>query len=187
MATLARAASLCRVFVATSLDGFISRIDGSIDWLDDCNRRVPAGEDCGYADFMSSVDAIVMGRASFDKVCSFPQWPYADRPVFVLSRTLTKLPDNVPPLSVRLASGTPREIVDLAALAGYRSLYIDGGKTVQDFLASGLIDELIITVVPVLLGSGRSLFGPLPADVRLRHISSSVYPFGFVQSRYARD
>ena len=178
--------SVCRVFIATSLDGFISRQDGSIDWLEQANRLVPPGEDCGYAAFMNSVDALVMGRATFETVLRMSPWPYGDKPVYVLSRTLSALPPGAPP-SVRLVCGEPASVVSLAEAHGCRSLYVDGGLTIQAFLADGLIHELIITSVPVLLGAGRPLFGPLPGDIKLRLLRSRAYPFGFVQNHYTVD
>lgn len=84
-----------------------------------------------------------------------------------------------------LLNADPAEVLRIAAAAGHRRLYIDGGRTVQSFLAAGLIDELTVTVVPVLLGAGVRLFGTLPSDVPLRLLSSQAYPFGFVRSRYA--
>lgn len=177
---------LCRVFIATSVDGFIARPDGSIDWLEQANRRVPEGEDCGYAAFMASVDAIVMGRATFDTVRAMSPWPYGDTPVYVLSRRLEALPAGSPP-QVQLVRGGPHEAVALATAQQHRALYVDGGVTIQAFLAAGLVAELIVTVVPVLLGAGRPLFGPLPADVALRLVGSRAYPFGFVQHHYAVD
>jgi dihydrofolate reductase len=176
--------SICRVFVATSLDGFIARPDGSIDWLEQANQLVPAGEDCGYGAFMASVDALVMGRVTFDTVRSMSPWPYGNKPVYVLSRTLSTLPPDSPP-SVRLVRGEPAAAIAASAAQGLRSLYVDGGITIQAFLTAGLIRELIITVIPVLLGAGRPLFGPLLGDVKLRLVGSRVYPFGFVQSHYA--
>ena len=101
----------CSVFIATSLDGFIAREDGGLDWLDQANAGVPPGEDCGYSEFMASVDALVMGRHTFEKVLGFPEWPYADKPVWVLSRTLQTLPTGLPP-SVRLLNATPAEVDD---------------------------------------------------------------------------
>ena len=153
----------CSVFIATSLDGCIARSDGSIDWLERANASVPAGEDCGYANFMQTVDAIVMGRATFEKVLSFPDWPYGSLPVYVLSTTISRLPAGVPD-SVQVLQATPHEVVERTTQAGHRHLYIDGGRTIQAFLRAGLITELTITLIPLLLGSGIKLFGDLPAD-----------------------
>jgi dihydrofolate reductase len=174
----------CSVFIATSLDGFIARPDGAIDWLEQANATVPAGEDCGYSTFMASIDALVMGRASFEKVLSFPAWPYEDKPVYVLSASMRRLPPGTP-ATVSLLSAPPEEVVRIASAAGHRHLYVDGGRTIQAFLAAGLVSELTITVVPVLIGSGIPLFGKLPADVGLRLLSSRTFPFGFVQSHYS--
>ncbi|PZV23318.1 MAG: deaminase [Cyanobium sp.] len=174
----------CSVFIATSLDGFIARSDGSIDWLERANASVPAGEDCGYADFMQTVDAIVMGRATFEKVLSFPDWPYSSKPVYVLSTTIRGLPAGVPG-SVHLLNTTPDDVVRRTAEAGHRHLYIDGGRTIQAFLRAGLITKLTISVIPILLGSGIKLFGERQAETNLRLLSSKAFPFGFVQSHYA--
>jgi dihydrofolate reductase len=177
-------ATICRVFIATSVDGFIARADGSIDWLEQANAMVPPGQDCGYGAFMASVDALVMGRNTFDTVHRMQPWPYGEKPVYVLSRSLAQLPHECPP-SVRLVQGGPADAVAQAAAQGHHSLYVDGGLTIQAFLAAGLVSELIITVIPVLLGSGRPLFGPLPRDTRLRLVGSHAFEFGFVQSHYA--
>lgn len=176
----------CAVFIATSLDGYIARADGRIDWLERANATVTPGEDCGYAAFMASVDALVMGRRTFETVLAFPEWPYGEKPVYVLSQTLTALPPRLPP-SVTLHALAPEALVALARERGHRRLYVDGGATIRAFLAAGLIDELTVTVIPVLLGSGRPLFGELPADVWLEHAETLSYPFGFVQSRYRRS
>lgn len=172
------------VFIATSLDGYIAREDGSIDWLEEANKVVPAGEDCGYAAFMSTVDLLVMGSGTFEKVLGFPAWPFGDKPVWVVSQTLEALPDHVPP-QVRLAKGTVQQIAAQALQLGYQRLYVDGGKLIQSFLREGLITDLTVTTIPILLGAGRALFGALPWDVALALVSSVAYPFGFVQSTYA--
>ncbi|WP_418315604.1 dihydrofolate reductase family protein [Piscinibacter sakaiensis] len=172
------------VFIATSLDGYIARENGAIDWLEKANATVPEGEDCGYAEFFASVDALVMGRASFEQVLGFADWPYGDKPVHVLSRSLQRLPVGLPG-SISLLDMAPQQVVQLAADAGHRHLYVDGGQTIQAFLAAGLISEMTITVIPVLLGSGIRLFGAVPCDIPLRLLSAKAYPFGFVQSRYA--
>ena len=173
----------CSVYIATSLDGFIARTDGSIDWLMEANAGVPAGEDCGYAAFMSTINTIVMGRATFEQVLTFPEWPFGSMPIVVLSRTLHALPVGVPE-TVRLSSASPRDLVAQLASEGVERVYVDGGKTIQSFLADGLITDLTITLIPVVLGSGLPLFGPLDRDVALRHVSTTAYPFGFVQNTY---
>ena len=173
----------CSVYVATSLDGFISRRDGSIDWLNDFNAYVPEGEDLGYALFMSSVDALVIGRNTFEQVLTFGTWPYGDTPVVVLSRRLKSLPGDLPD-SVSLSADEPEKLIQRLSAKGLKHLYVDGGLTIQSFLASGLIDEITITVIPILLGTGKPLFGSLSADVAIELVESQAFEFGFVQSKY---
>jgi dihydrofolate reductase len=173
----------CSVFIATSLDGFISRTDGSIDWLNEASAAFPEGNDGGYARFMSTVDAIVMGRNTFMQVLSFGDWSYGQTPVVVVSSQLKNIPANLTG-TVSLSSDEPEVLVQVLASRGLEHLYIDGGITIQRFLAAGLIDEIIITIIPVLIGSGRPLFGPLVRDVQLELISSESFEYGFVQSKY---
>lgn len=166
------------VFIATSLDGFIARSDGSLDWLpgDDV-------EDHGYTEFMATVDALVMGRKTFETVLTFGEWPFGTKPVVVLSSNPTAL--VAPPGAVcTMMSGTPAEVVAQLAARGMQHLYIDGGVTIQRFLDAGLIQRVIITRVPVLLGSGIPLFGPVAHDIRLTHVATRAYPSGLVQSEY---
>lgn len=174
---------VCTAFIATSLDGYIARQDGGLDWLDAANQSVTPGEDCGYATYMEAIDALVMGRSTFEKVASFPEWPYGDLPVYVLSRGWTALPARTP-ASVRLHNGSLDDLLARAAQDGCRGLYIDGGKTVQAFIQARLLAEITVTTIPVLIGNGRRLFGDLAADVAVQHITTQAYPFGFVQSRY---
>ena len=173
----------CSAYIATSLDGFISRSDGSIDWLNDFNMLVPVGEDLGYAQFMSSVDALVMGRNTFEQVLKFDAWPYGAKPVVVLSRQMKTLPGDLPD-TVSISKEKPEELFKRLAAKGLDHLYIDGGLTIQSFLRVGLIDEITITTIPVLLGEGKPLFGPLPADVGLELLESKTFEFGFVQNKY---
>ncbi len=170
------------VFIATSLDGFIARPDGTLDWLP---VPEPGGEDFGYATFMSGIDAIVMGRGTFDVVNAMDgSWQYG-KPIVVL--TSRPLPSKVTLRDEIVAmSGTPAEIVAACAARGWQQLYIDGGVTIQRFLAEGLIERLIVTRVPVLLGSGLPLFGALPQDVHLEHLRTESYANGLVQSEYRR-
>lgn len=173
----------CSVFIAVSLDGFIARKDGSIDWLDKANLTVPSGEDFGYHAFFGTVDALVMGRGTFDTVIDFPEWFYKDKPVIVLSRTMAALPAAAP-ATVSLSRETPAELVERLAKEGMTRLYIDGGLTIQSFLAAGLIDDFTITTIPVVIGSGRPLFSDSGTERWLEHVSTQAYPCGFVQSRY---
>ncbi len=167
------------VFIAASLDGFIARADGGIDWL--LARDDPA-EDHGFADFIRDKDGIVMGRGSFEAVAGLDSWPY-DRPVVVLSSTLTRLPAHLAG-RVRIMDAAPRAVMRALAAEGWRRVYVDGGRVVQAFLREGLIADLVVTWVPVLLGQGRRLFGPLEADRPLLHEATRTFPSGLVQSRY---
>lgn len=176
----------CAAFIATSLDGYIARPCGGIDWLEASQSAVPTGEDCGYSAFMQTVDAVVMGRATYEKALSFPAWPFPDKPVWVISRSLQSLAPCLP-ASTQLLRDRPEAIVARAALRGFQRLYIDGGLLIQSFLRAGLLEQLTVTMVPVLLGAGRPLFGPMERDVRLRLRSSQTFPFGFVQSTYLVD
>ncbi len=173
----------CSVFVGVSLDGFIARSDGAIDWLEQANTGVPPGEDFGFAQFMATVDALIMGRNTFEQVLTFDEWPYGVTPVIVMSHTLRSLPGKAPP-TVSISQEAPAVLVARLSADGARHLYIDGGRTIQSFLAAGLIDDLTVTVLPILLGAGKPLFGPLPADMHLTHIATQVYDFGFVQHKY---
>jgi len=175
--------SFCSVFMAISQNGFIARPDGALDWLDEANLKVPTGEDCGFAAFMSRVDALVMGRKTFDTVRAMGVWPYGEKPVLVLSRSLKILPEGTPS-SVQLTHGDPHSVLQYTRAKGWQRLYIDGGETVQGFLDKGLIHELVLTEVPCVLGEGISLWksnGP-PNGFQMQH--QQVYPFGFVQRHY---
>lgn len=167
------------VFIAVSLDGFIAREDGGIDWL--LARDDPA-EDHGYADFMRDKDGIVMGRGSFETVAGLDPWPY-DRPVVVLSATLKQVPARLAD-RVRIMDATPHAAMQALADEGWRRVYVDGGRVVQSFLRAGLIADLVVSRVPVLLGQGRPLFGPLARDVPLVHEATQAFPSGLVKSRY---
>lgn len=171
------------IFVAASLDGFIARLDGSIDWLDAANATLPKGEDCGYEAFMASVDTVVMGRLTFEQVLTFDKWPYDGRKVIVLSRRALKIPSLLGP-GVAHSREAPAELIARLRGDGATHVYVDGGITIRRFMAAGLIDRVTITTIPILLGNGRPLFGPLPADRQLTLLNSQGYPNGFVQSTY---
>jgi dihydrofolate reductase len=166
------------VFIATSLDGFIAPANGDLDWLPPGGR-----EEHGYDAFIATVDALVIGRNTFEKVLTFDMWPYGAKPVFVL----TDRPLEIPPLPgavVERMSGAPAEIVSRLAARGLRHIYVDGGITIQRFLQAGLIQRLIITRIPVLIGDGIPLFGALQSDIALRHVTTRQYSSGLVQSEY---
>ena len=169
------------VFIAISLDGYIARQDGDIDWL---LQRDDPTEDHGYAAFIADKDLIVMGRGSYEKVRTLDTWPY-ELPVLVLSEQLADAP--VPEAlkgKVRFSNSAPRDAMAKLAMQNVRRVYVDGGRLVQSFLRDGLVADMVITTVPVLLGSGRPLFGALPQDIDLKLVSSRSFPSGLVQSSY---
>lgn len=170
------------VYIATSLDGFIARPDGSIDWLYPGESQ-EAAEDYGYQEFFDSVDCLVMGRNTYELVRGFDAWPYGEKWVVVLSSRPLQIPESIAG-TVESMSGTPEEVVHRLAQRGATHLYVDGGKTIQGFLAAGLIQEMTITTIPILIGSGIPLFGPLPQDVPLRHVETHAFTNGLVQSTY---
>lgn len=170
------------VYIATSLDGFIARENGDLDWLSGADIE-GSGEDYGFHEFMDSVDILVMGRKTFEKVVSSDEWLYGNKQVIVLSSRPVQIPSDLAG-TVESQSCTPTELVKQLSERGARHLYIDGGKTIQGFLNAGLIQQIIITRIPVLIGEGIPLFGPVFKDIKLQHIETSSFANGFVQSRY---
>jgi dihydrofolate reductase len=165
------------VFIGTSLDGFIARANGNLDFL-----PPGGGEPHGYDEFIATVDALVIGRKTFETVLTFGTWPYGKKPVFVLSTTpLAPAPAGA---VVEHMSGTPAEVVSRLDARGVRHIYVDGGVTIQRFLQTGLIQRLVVTRVPVLIGNGIPLFGAVPHDILLKHIATRQYASGLVQSEY---
>jgi len=171
------------VFIATSLDGFIARPDGGLDWLPGADGSSPTPSETGYDAFMATVDVVVMGRGTWDKVVEMGGWFYGDKPVRVLTSRSLELRPSVPK-TVAAMSGTPAEVVAALAREGFRHAYVDGGKTIQAFLRAGLIQRLTLTRIPVLLGEGIPLFGNLPRDVKLKHLLTRVLGDAMVQSEY---
>jgi dihydrofolate reductase len=165
------------VFVGTSVDGFIARANGDLDFL-----PPGGGEPHGYSEFIATVDAIVIGRKTFETVLAMEDWPYGNKRVVVLSSHPVDLSRTTG--VVEQMGGPPAEIVSRLAASSAYHLYVDGGVTIQGFLRTGLVQRLIITRVPVLIGEGVPLFGTLPRDIRLRHIATHSYPSGLVQSEY---
>jgi dihydrofolate reductase len=171
-------AMMVSVFIGASLDGFIARTNGDLDWL-----PADGGEPHGYDELIASIDAIVIGRKTFEKVLTFETWPYGDKRVVVLSSRPVDLSAVVGGVVEQMA-GSPAEIVSQLASTGANHLYVDGGITIQEFLRAGLVQRITITRVPVLIGDGIPLFGSLPHDIRLRHIATRHFPSGLVCSEY---
>ncbi|KTD37570.1 dihydrofolate reductase [Legionella moravica] len=174
----------CSVFIATSLDGYIARDDGSIDWLMKSHELVPQGEDCGYKQFIATVDTLIMGRASYEKIRTFEEWPYGTLPVIVMSSQNIQIPESLHS-HVSVTSEQPEALIEQLRTQGVKHVYIDGGVTIQGFLAQNLIDELTITYIPVLIGSGRPLFGALKEDIHLQLLETKTFGNNIVQVKYS--
>ena len=170
------------VYIATSLDGYIARKDGNVDWLMEIPN--PEKSDFGFSDFMKRIDGLIMGRNTFEVVLQFGEWPYT-KPVFVLSKTMKKIPDTFKG-KAELIYGNLKTIVEELKSKGFNNLYIDGGKTIQSFLKQDMIDELIITRIPIILGSGISLFEEMDSELKLEHVETKILNNTLVKSRYLR-
>jgi dihydrofolate reductase len=172
------------VYLGLSVDGFIARPGGAVDFLDSAEATDADLGDLGFAEFMATVDSLVMGRNTFDMVIdSGLEWAYGDTPVFVLTSRDLKIPEPLAD-SVTAISGSPREVLSALSGRGCQSVYVDGGLTVQEFLRAGLVDEVTFTRVPVMIGSGISPVGELDADVVLTHVETTTYPNGMVKTHY---
>lgn len=170
------------VYIATSLDGFIARNNGALDWLPGSDGA-GGDEDYGYQAFFAAIDTLVMGRNTYETARSFHEWPYQGKRVMVLSHQFPKHPQRLAE-GVEGTSMAPKELLQYLADDGAKHVYVDGGKTIQSFLREQLIQELTITQVPILIGGGIPLFGPLTQDVQLAHVSTKTFANGFVQSQY---
>lgn len=180
----------CSVFIATSVDGFIAKPDGSVDWLHSAgNQEADMTEigDLGFSDFLSTVDCMIMGRKCMEAISSFnlseEQWPYGDLKIYVLSHTVKQAPSNLFG-KVEMYSGDLNELMSILEKEGYKHAYIDGGATIQAFLNLKLIDEMTISLAPVLLGEGKPLFGKTYGDIKLTQSEAKSYPNHFVQLKY---
>jgi dihydrofolate reductase len=165
-------------YIATSLDGYIARRNGDIDWL----AGGEEAENYGYAEFISSVDHIVMGRNTYEKVLTFGSWPYEKKVIVLTSRDPLiprELSDKVEAVNL-----PPADLLRRLEVHDAEHIYLDGGVTIQRFLREGLVDEMTITTIPVLIGEGLPLFGPLEKDVKLALIDSRSFRNGFVQNKY---
>ena len=171
------------VFIATSLDGYIADKNGGIDWLHSIPN--PDNDDMGYVEFTNKIDALVMGRTTFETVLGFDvDWPY-NKPVFVLSNKLKEIPESHKEKAF-LVKGKLTEILDQIHERGFNSLYIDGGTTISNFLKEDLIDEMVLTTIPILLGGGSSLFSELPNELKFELIGTKTYLNQITQNHYKR-
>lgn len=171
------------IFIAKSLDGYIADKNGGLGWLEMVPN--PEQKDLGFVKFLTKVDAIIMGRTTFEVVCGFGgDWPY-DKPVFVLSSTLKSVPEKFQD-KAEVVNGSLTEVLESIHKKGYSQLYIEGGATIQSFLKEDLIDEMIISTIPILLGGGIPLFGDLPHEMEFEHVVSKVFLSAITQDTYKR-
>ena len=172
------------VFIATSLDGYIADKNGGIDWLHAIPN--PDQNSMGYVEHFDRIDAMVMGRNTLDMVLSFGiDWPYS-KPVFVLSNTMTSVPEGYED-KVFLVKGPLKEVLEQIHAKGFMNLYIDGGVTIQNFLKEDLIDEMIITTIPVLLGGGSPLFGNIESPLDFICVKTETFLDAIVQNHFVRQ
>lgn len=169
------------IFMGRSLDNFIAKPDGDIRWLDE-GEPPPEGEDFGYSAFIATVDRLVMGRNTFEKVLEFDEWPY-EVPVIVLSRRLKEVPEHLHG-RVTIDDAAPEALLERLVGEGVEHLYVDGGQVIQSFLRAGLVDTMTLTTLPIVIGAGRPLFGELGVELRLRHTATRSWENGLVQSTY---
>lgn len=171
------------VYIATSLDGYIARKDGSLDWLMEVPN--PEHSDYGFSSFMKRIDGIIMGRNTFETVLGFHEWPYT-KPVFVLSHSLEAVPIRLEN-KAEIVSGDLKVILHTLNRNGFKNLYIDGGRTIQSFLKQDLIDEMVITRVPRILGSGIPLFAEMDMDIKFKLVNTEILSKDLVKSTYVRE
>ena len=170
------------IFLAISLDGFIARNNGEIDWLEKFNSDDP-NEDYGFGEFFKRMDCLVMGQKSFEKVLSFQKWPYKGKPVNVFSRIVTSLPAAVSSLVELTPKLSPHEPLDYWAV-GWQRIYLDGGEAARSFLECGLVKQLIPTRIPIILGTGKPLFRNTLPEINVKHLHTRSFVSGLVQSDY---
>jgi dihydrofolate reductase len=183
----------CSVFIATSADGYIATVDDSVEWLETAGKsNVDLGDqaDMGFNDYIASVDCMVMGRNCMEKLASFnltdEQWPYKNIRIFSLSKTVTEPPDNLAD-KIEMYSGDILQLITELQNSNFKHAYIDGGATITSFLNEQLINEITITQAPLLLGSGKPLFGDILKEVKLTNARATAFPNDFIQVRYDVD
>ncbi len=177
----------CSAFIATSLDGFIATEDGNVDWLHTAGNGVEDGGDLGFADFMASVDCLLMGRKTVDVIAAMnltpEQWPYGSTPIWVMSNTLQQSPANLPH-KVNISNNSLNDTLAMLEQAGHKHIYVDGGSLITQLIAMNRLSTLNITVVPIILGKGIRLFGELAQPHPLKNAKATVYKNDFIQYHY---
>lgn len=180
----------CSAFIATSADGYIATPDGGVEWLAsagcaDVDKSEP--DDMGFKAYIASIDCLIMGRKTLQKLASFnltdEQWPYGDRRIVALSRSQKSLPANLSGKAEFYHGSIPDLLAKLQS-EGHQQAYIDGGETITAFIEQRLLDEITVTVAPLLLGEGIPLFGRLSQSVPLHQTRTRHFPNGFVQLHY---
>ncbi len=172
------------VYIGTSLDGFIAREDGDISWLDKANQNITLGEDFGFHAFLETVNLIVMGRKTFEQVAAFDTWPYKNNKLIVLTSKRFEIPERLKKTVAISNTLNPIDLIKELSGKSIDHIYVDGGVVIREFLSAGLVDEITVTIVPIIIGKGKSFSGLLPEDLHLQHLKTTVYEFGFVQSKY---
>jgi dihydrofolate reductase len=165
------------VFIATSLDGFIAGENGELDWLD---SMTIAGEDYGYAQFIANIEVLVMGRNTYEKVLGFGDWPYAGLRVIVLSNSLTQVINGA-----ELFADSPEQLMAKLRTENINHVYLDGGNTISQFVNANMVDEMIISLIPIILGSGKRLFNNIEQRHQLHLLKQQTFPSGLVQLHYS--
>lgn len=170
------------VYIAQSIDGFIAKKDGNIEWLNEFSNK---DDDFGFSEFMNKIDAIIMGKNTFEKVVTFGFWPY-EKPVYVLSHSLNKAPKELMG-KVHFINGTVEEIIKILSEKSLMNIYVDGGNVIQSFLKEGKIDNLIITTIPIILGNGIPLFDRIEKELKWKLIDTKIYNNLLVKNIYKRE
>lgn len=180
----------CSVFIGCSFDGFIAREDGAIDWMDTAGKpdvEIPDNPDLGFSEFISNIDCLVMGSNTLKKLSSFnlsaDQWPYGDTRIIALSKSLQEVPENLCG-NAEIFSGDIPELIQSLENEGYKHAYVDGGRVIQSFLKLKLMNEMTITLLPILIGKGISLFADLPEDIHLELMHAQTFPNDFIQTTF---
>ncbi len=164
------------IYIASSIDGYIARKDGNLDWL---HYGHIGDEDYGFKKFTSTIDAVVMGRNTYEVVAGFDEWAYKDKRVIVLSKTLPKVRKEA-----ELFSGQLTELLTKLHAENIKRIWVDGGVTVSKFLEEGLVDDITVSIIAMVLGSGIPLFSTMNQEHKCHLVSTQSYPSGLVQLKY---